>query len=166
MTKEHAELKERFNALKVARIRQAWQEAAEQLQNTNKSAIAMQDLLDAYCRADAEFAMKSAQEIAKSYQVQRAKHILDYILCDYPFKYFNLMMISPSDRNSIVEAPSIAAEMDEKFKKEKPKILVDEATLKLFIDIIPDFFDGLTLISESDVRTSIDKDVESTMKAF
>lgn len=159
MTKEHAELKKRFNANQVARIQKAWQEAAEQMQNTNKSAVAMQDLLDAYCSRDAEFAMKSAQEIAKKYHMQRAKHILDYILCDYPFKYFNLMMISSSDRKSIVEAPSIAVEMEERFKRDKLKVLVDEVTLKLFIDIIPDFFDGLTLIGESDV-------LESTMETF
>lgn len=166
MTKEHAELKKILHANRAAHIRQMWQEAAEQMQNTNKSAALMQDLLDTYCRTDAEFAMKSAQKFAKSYQMQRAKHILDYILCEYPFEYFNLMMISPSDRKSIVEAPSIAAEMEEQFKKAKLKVLVDEVTLKLFMDIAPSFFDGLTLIGEDDVRTSIDKDIESTMKAF
>lgn len=168
MTEKRAtELREKLITKRADRIRQAWKETAARNQNanlpenefSNKHADAMQALFDAYCRTDAEFAMKSAQKIAKDYQVMRAKSILDYIVCEYPFRYFNLMMISPSDRKSIAEIPSIAVEMDEKFKKEKPKILVDETTLKLFIDIIPDFFDGLTLIGESDV-------IESTMKVF
>lgn len=154
MTEKRAtELREKLIAKRANRIRQAWKEVAARTENefSNKHADAMQALFDAYCRTDAEFAMKSAQKIAKDYQVMRAKSILDYIVCEYPFRYFNLMMISPSDRKSIVEIPSIAVEMDEKFKKEKPKILVDETTLKLFIDIIPDFFDGLTLITETEV---------------
>jgi hypothetical protein len=166
MTEKRAtELREKLITKRADCIRQAWKEAAGQWQNANRSidaiskhADVMQALFDAYCRTDAK--------LAKNYQAVRAKCILDYTLCDYPFEYYNLMMISPSDRKSITEIPSIAAEMDEKFKKEKPKILVDETTLKLFIDIIPDFFDGLTLIDEDDVHKGISLDADECLRRF
>jgi hypothetical protein len=83
---------------------------------------------------------------------KRANHIFDYIMCYYPFIYVNLKMISSSDRDIIADNPTITSLFKQWIRNMMAKVLVDDEVVEFFIDINPNFFDGLTLIDEDDLH--------------
>ncbi len=113
--------------------------------------------------------LKNSKSLDSHYEYnvsKRANYIFDYIMCYYPFIYVNLKMISSSDRDIIADNPTITSLFKQWIGNMMAKVLVDDEVVEFFIDINPNFFDGLTLIDEDDVHKGISLDVDECLRRF
>ena len=113
----------------------------------------------AYEAALAQYAAKDAEITARisgwaeEIKNKVAKEILEHIICEYPFPYIDMTQVTGSEAVNIQEDPKVGFMLMKliRERKDEYKVAVDTDTMEFFIQLSPEFFDGLTLITKAEV---------------
>ena len=113
---------------------------------------AYNSLLARYAAKDAELSMQ-IQGWAEEIKTKVAKVILDHIVCEYPFPYIDMTQVTGAEVVSIQEDPKIGLMLLKLIREHKNeyKVAIDNDVMEFFIQLHPEFFDGLTLITKAEV---------------
>ncbi len=113
----------------------------------------------AYAHALAQYAVKDAaltarmQGWAEQLKNRVANTILDHIVCEYPFPYIDMTQVTGAEAVNIQEDPKVGFMLMKliRERKDEYKVAIDTDTMEFFIQLHPEFFDGLTLITKAEV---------------
>jgi hypothetical protein len=113
---------------------------------------AYESLLAQYAAKDAELSLQM-QGWAEELKNKVAKVILDHIICEYPFPYIDMTQVTGAEVVSIQEDPKVGLMLLKLIREHKNeyKVAIDNDTMEFFIQLHPEFFDGLTLITKAEV---------------
>lgn len=119
---------------------------------------AYENILAQYAAKDAEITARIsgwAEEIKNKV----ANEILEHIICEYPFPYIDMTQVTGSEAVNIQEDPKVGLMLMKliRERKDEYKIAIDTDTMEFFIQLHPEFFDGLTLITKAEVYGQKDK---------
>ena len=115
-------------------------------------AAAYEQALKEYAARDAEATMK-IQGWAEQLKDKVANGILEHIICEYPFPYIDMTQITGTEALEMQQSPQVGLMLCKliKERKDEYKVAIDRDTMEFFVDMVPEFFDGLTLITKADV---------------
>lgn len=111
-----------------------------------------ENILAQYSAKDAE-ATAMIQGWAEGLKNTVAKTILEHIICEYPFPYIDMTQVTGEDVVHIQEDPKTGFMLMKLIRERKNeyKVAIDNDTMEFFIQLSPEFFDGLTLITKAEV---------------
>ena len=113
---------------------------------------AYENILAMYGAKDAEITAKM-QGWAEGLKNKVANTILEHIICEYPFPYIDMTQVTGSEAVNIQEDPKVGFMLMKliRERKDEYKVAIDTDTMEFFIQLHPEFFDGLTLITKAEV---------------
>ncbi len=105
-----------------------------------------------YGAKDAEITAKM-QGWAEELKNKVANEILEHIICEYPFPYIDMTQVTGAEAVNIQEDPKVGLMLCKliRERKDEYKVAIDTDTMEFFIQLHPEFFDGLTLITKDSV---------------
>ena len=120
---------------------------------------AYEQMLAQYSAKDAEIT-SMMQKWAEQLKNRVAKQILEHIICEYPFPYIDMTQVTGKDVVHIQEDPKAGFMLMKLIRERKDKycVAIDNDTMEFFIQLHPEFFDGLTLITKAEVYGQKAKD--------
>lgn len=113
----------------------------------------------AYENAIAQYAAKDAEATAmiqgwaEGLKNRVANTILEHIICEYPFPYIDMTQVTGTEALEIEQDPKVGLMLCKLIRERKNeyKVAIDTDTMDFFIQLHPEFFDGLTLITKAEV---------------
>ena len=113
---------------------------------------AYEQMLAQYSAKDAEIT-SMMQGWAEQLKNRVAKQILEHITCEYPFPYIDMTQVTGKEAAEIQQDPKAGFMLMKLIRERKNeyKVAIDNDTMEFFIQLSPEFFDGLTLITKAEV---------------
>lgn len=108
--------------------------------------------LKQYAARDVELTA-TMQGWAEQLKNRVANSILEHIVCEYPFPYIDMTQVTGAEAVNIQEDPKVGFMLMKLIREHKDeyKVAVDTDTMEFFIQLSPEFFDGLTLITKAEI---------------
>ena len=107
---------------------------------------AYENVLAQYSARDAEVTAM-IQGWAEGLKNTVAKTILEHIICEYPFPYIDMTQVTGADVANIQEDPKVGFMLMKLIRERKNeyKVAIDYDTMDFFVQLHPEFFDGMDL---------------------